>query len=132
MLVVAAGVASTACGGSTAPRAPLIGAYELETVNGIQLPVPIAVAGTDTTFLGSQLMIVSGPNSYSTAGVQFHESGFSAGPIIPVSSSGTYAINGSTFAFHDGTFGDGSGMLDASGTLSISFSGKLFVFGRVQ
>ncbi len=125
-------LALTACGSSaTGPGNSLAGAYELGTVNGAQLPAILSVAGSDTTYLASQILIVQAAGTYQTSGVEVLTHGSAFGTPVSVTSSGTYTANGSGYSFTDKTLGAGAGSL-SHGMLTVNFSGVVYVFGLVQ
>lgn len=131
-------LACIGCGGAATDAGPtLAGGYELASVNGMPMPVPVpvpvllSVSGNDTTYLETELLIASPGGIYQTAGVQVADGPSTFGQAVRVASSGTYSANVSAYTFTDKTLGSGSGSL-IHGTLTITFSGKVYIFSLVQ
>lgn len=125
------------CGGSsTDARAPLVGVYQLISVNGSSLPAVISVSGGVTTYLNSEVLTVSSNGTYQTNGAESQQNSAGYGSSFAVSSTGTYKASGTgyTYTFTDKALGSGSGTLSAgtfSGSiLTVSLGGVTYGFTK--
>jgi hypothetical protein len=115
--------ALVACSDSSTAPNPVIGRYELVSVNGIALPAQIVKADTTVVFVADTLN-VNADGTYS----QHEWTRVTIGTVTAPDSSvsiGTYTHNGTMYMFTDaadqstvaGTFANGGGDVSGSGAV---------------
>jgi len=132
MIAVAASAIAACGGGSDGPTpptpVPVVGTWNLQTVNGSPLPHLSAGSGNNKTELTAEVLTVSSGGSFTaTQTYRITENGDSI--TEPSTFAGTYVLNGSAATFTYNVGGSRTGTVSGT-TLTLARAGISYAFKK--